>query len=189
MNHPLRATDLGHQCPTLHRDADGGRRGQISPSASCGAWRSFAFASKELSATVANLCPVSNSLAIPLQDRRTGDVEDALERAWRRETSVDQGGWLEENPSRGQCAVTALVIQDLLGGSILRGEAGAESHYWNLLPSGREMDLTRQQFGPEVRITNVEFRDRDYLLSNDFTRARYGLLRSSVERMLRKSSD
>lgn len=55
-------------------------------------------------------------------------------------------GWPDRKP-HGQCAVTALVVQDLLGGEILRAEIeGLGSHYWNLVPWMGEIDLTRAQF-------------------------------------------
>jgi hypothetical protein len=56
----------------------------------------------------------------------TSELELALRAAWSRETSEDPDEWSPANPSRGQCAVTALVIRELLGGEILiatvRGE-------------------------------------------------------------------
>lgn len=59
--------------------------------------------------------------------------------------------WQPENPAKGQCGVTALVVNDLLGGDLVRGEvyvAGqwSDYHWWNRLESGVEIDLTREQF-------------------------------------------
>jgi hypothetical protein len=48
--------------------------------------------------------------------------------------------------------VTALVLNDLLGGELLLAEVrnpdGSRQgvHYWNRLPDGREIDLTHEQF-------------------------------------------
>lgn len=54
-------------------------------------------------------------------------MERAIRAAWCLWTSdpVDQARWSPENPSWGQCASTALVIQDRLGGELL--VAGAAS--------------------------------------------------------------
>jgi hypothetical protein len=54
--------------------------------------------------------------------------------------------------------VTALVVQDLLGGDLVRAEVHVadervDFHWWNLLPGGLEVDLTRDQFGPEEILT------------------------------------
>ena len=49
--------------------------------------------------------------------------------------------------------MTALVVQDLLGGDLLCAEVhwldGRRQgvHYWNRLPAGVDVDLTREQFG------------------------------------------
>jgi 8-oxo-dGTP pyrophosphatase MutT (NUDIX family) len=86
-------------------------------------------------------------------------LEHAVRAAWCLWTSdpVDQPGWTDANPASGQCASTALVVQDRLGGELLMADVyeadGSRQgvHYWNRLPDGRELDLTREQFrGGEV---------------------------------------
>lgn len=105
---------------------------------------------------------------------RLGRLARTLREAWSGETSAD-GNWSPERPSLGQCAVTALVLQDHLGGELLRAEVDGVSHYWNRLPDGTEIDLTRDQFarfspGP------VEARSRDYVLSFPGTAHRFHML-------------
>ena len=87
------------------------------------------------------------------------DLEAAIRAAWALDTCdpVDADDWSAANPSRGQCGSTALTIYDLLGGELLIAEVlrtdGSRQgvHYWNLLPDGTEIDLTREQFaGNEV---------------------------------------
>jgi len=81
-------------------------------------------------------------------------LEAAVRAAWALDTCdpVDADDWSAANPSRGQCGSTALVIHDLLGGDLLIAEVirsdGSRQgvHYWNLLPDGTELDLTREQF-------------------------------------------
>ncbi len=102
-----------------------------------------------------------------------------IQKAWCRETSVDPEKWTPDNPAYGQCAVTALVIQDLLGGDLLRGTVNGVSHYWNRLPDGTEIDLTKSQFGGTVCRTDIPvIRPRSYLESFPETVARYELLRT-----------
>lgn len=109
------------------------------------------------------------------------ELERALHATWQRNTSSDPDHWKPENPAFGQCAVSALVIQSFLGGDLLRTVVGDVSHYWNLLPSGEEVDLTRHQFAayePKGR----EPRTREYVLSHPDTRLRYmRLLRRVVD--------
>ncbi len=49
--------------------------------------------------------------------------------------------------------MTALVVQDFLGGNLILGdvhvdEAKVGNHYWNRLPDGTTADLTAGQFLP-----------------------------------------
>ncbi len=82
------------------------------------------------------------------------DLEAAIRAAWALDTCdpVDADDWSQANPSRGQCGSTALTIHDLLGGElliadVLRTDGSRQGvHYWNLLPDGTEIDLTREQF-------------------------------------------
>jgi hypothetical protein len=80
-------------------------------------------------------------------------IEEAVRSSWCRLTSDDPEDWTAENPARGQCGVTALVLRDYLGGELLVAEVipadgvqPTERHCWNRLSSGAEIDLTREQF-------------------------------------------
>lgn len=53
--------------------------------------------------------------------------------------------------------MTALVVQDILGGDLIIAEVHEEGvqigyHYWNRLPDGSEVDLTADQFRPEEKV-------------------------------------
>jgi len=79
------------------------------------------------------------------------ELSTAIRDSWGLDTSDDPEEWTEENPARGQCAVTSLLVRDLLGGEILiagviRDGRRVERHAWNRLPSGLALDLTRSQF-------------------------------------------
>jgi len=112
-------------------------------------------------------------------------LRKCLEVAWSRETSADPANWTSLNPAWGQCAVTALVVQELLGGTLMRGKVRNDAHYWNMLPDGVEIDFTRQQFGEDFAIEGpLETRTRDYVLSFRETRERYELLRDRALREL-----
>jgi GNAT superfamily N-acetyltransferase len=79
------------------------------------------------------------------------DLEAAIRASWGRDTSADPDEWTADNPSRGQCDATAVLIRSYLGGEILvadvlRDGRRLERHAWNRLPSGLTLDLTRDQF-------------------------------------------
>jgi hypothetical protein len=107
----------------------------------------------------------------------------ALEQAWDHQTSADPD-WSPEFRSKGQCAVSALVIQDELGGDLLRAIVDGVSHYWNRLPDGSEVDATRSQF---VRWApaDLSVRDRGYVLSFPDTGLRYAILRCRIDTLLK----
>jgi hypothetical protein len=104
----------------------------------------------------------------------------ALTRCWSRETSADPDRWSVANPAWGQCAVTALIIQDFLGGDLVRCEVAHNSHYWNVLPSGEEIDLTGQQFRDNFIPSTGESRSRRHVLGFPETRRRYEALLAAV---------
>jgi hypothetical protein len=119
-------------------------------------------------------------------------VKVMLEKSWCAETAT-KGVWSPDVPSLNQCAVSALVVQDLLGGDLLRCKmTNGDSHYWNRLPDGREVDLTTDQFkhieGKPMRET-VVVRERTYVLSFPDTMSRYALLLARVARAFREEKE
>jgi len=85
------------------------------------------------------------------------ELEEAIRAGWSAETADKSDDWQPEVPARRQCGATAVVVRRLLGGEILladvlRGGERVARHVWNRLPSGLEVDLTADQFGPEDRL-------------------------------------
>lgn len=117
--------------------------------------------------------------AVRDRERRTGAppgvgvpspavVAAAVRASWSRETcdECDLEAWSVANPARGQCGPTALTVHDLLGGALLVAEVWGPDgrwlgyHWWNRLPDGRELDLTREQFGPDELVQQPREVDR-----------------------------
>ena len=103
--------------------------------------------------------------------------------------------YLKENPvnSRawGQGAVTALVVQDYLGGKLVQipvsNIVGMSSHYYNELPDAKEIDLSKSQFdGLDVKFGEKTYIERGYLLSPKFPQItkEYKLLRKRVSNLI-----
>jgi len=95
--------------------------------------------------------------------------------------SALQDTWNSANPSIGQCAITVLIVNDYLGGKIMRTMCDGISHYYNLV-NGKVIDLTVSQF--DGIIPNYELgeeRSREYLLSSTDTKERYKLLLERVK--------
>ena len=110
------------------------------------------------------------------------DLSFALLYSWGEDTA--KGEWRKDVPSLNQCAVTALIVQDYFGGDLMRCPlSDGDSHYWNRLLDGNEIDLTFQQFA-YTHQTDKEgetvVRQRDYVLSFPDTLKRYEILKNRV---------
>ena len=119
------------------------------------------------------------------------ELEEAVKNSWAKETSSDPGNWSEGHPAWGQCAVTALVVNDYVGGEIVWAEAKIPdgrsiSHYFNRKDE-TEIDLTRSQFPqgtviPEGVEKKKQYAStREYVLSFPATQQRYRILKQKVE--------
>jgi hypothetical protein len=141
-------------------------------------------------------------LRLPQVDaaRLTPLLIDVLAASWSAVTSSDPNNWSPDNPAWGQCAVTACIAQDLLGGDIRWAEAVLPdgrtiSHYFNVLDSGGVQDFTARQFPAGTIIPEGEPKTRglpstrDYVLSYPATRERYLILRDRVFEKLAANPD
>lgn len=109
--------------------------------------------------------------------------EATLALAWSGDTSADKDNWSEDKLSYGQCAVTALIVQDMYGGELLRCMAEGASHYYNRLPDGTLIDYTQDQFSTMPDYENSETRTREYVLSHPSTASRYRLLQYRLDQI------
>jgi len=113
------------------------------------------------------------------------DIEAAVRSSWGADTTTPahRAQWNPGNPARDQCGVTAMVVNDLLGGELIRGEVRVDGvrvdyHWWNRLGMGVEIDLTREQFAPHEIVSGGVVIERPA----EFVRLReeYELLRARV---------
>jgi hypothetical protein len=107
-----------------------------------------------------------------------------LRDAWSAETSVDPSRWSPSNPAYGQCAVTAIVVQDHLGGAIWRCRINGVSHYFNVLDGDRRFDLTKEQFPLEAVESDLSLSSREYVLSFEATKGRYQMLSGRLDELI-----
>ena len=82
---------------------------------------------------------------VTMDESQFRKVRAALERSWSTETSACFSP--SAYPSYGQCAQTAIVIQETFGGEILRttGWHGTGNHFYNRI-AGERVDMTADQF-------------------------------------------
>lgn len=119
-------------------------------------------------------------------------ITKALQESWCPETSVWGNDLPADNPARGQCVVSSLVIQDFFGGDLFRvkavGEGIDEKHYYNVLDDGTFIDTTGVQYqSMPVSLTPapIDLKEkyasiREKLLDDEDTNRRYERLRKLV---------
>ena len=80
-----------------------------------------------------------------------GELKQLLSYSWEKETCSPglRSNWHEDNPTLGQCAITALIVNDIFGGKIMRCMTSSGSHYYNLIDN-EIIDLTVEQFIDEI---------------------------------------
>jgi hypothetical protein len=74
------------------------------------------------------------------------ELMKALTESW---SVMSSSKWSRENPAKGQCGVTALVVNDLLGGEIKKTKLTEGWHFYNYI-NGKRYDFTASQFGENI---------------------------------------
>ncbi len=103
---------------------------------------------------------------------------DALRGVWCRQTCAPRmrQDWSGENPTMGQCSITAFLAQDIFGGrvyGILR--PGGNYHCYNAV-GDVVFDLTSEQFGDEIlcyRDNPEQFREEHFRKEEKWKRYLY----------------
>jgi hypothetical protein len=106
--------------------------------------------------------------------RDVADLYGRLRRSWSIETGRH---WKIDNPAAGQCGVTALVVNDTLGGSILKTDVNGAWHFYNVV-DGRRVDFTMSQFSGPIFYDDISSDREEALL--DCSPEQYELLSSRV---------
>jgi hypothetical protein len=97
------------------------------------------------------------------------ELDAALRASWAADTcspdDMARAGWQADNPAWGHCDITALIVNDIFGGELVVGEVHRDGerqgfHWWNRLPSGVELDLTREQFRAGQTVTAARILER-----------------------------
>lgn len=78
-------------------------------------------------------------------------IENMLIKCWSLKTSSK---WTRENPYKGQCGVTSIIIQELLGGEILKTKVNNQWHYYNRI-GGERIDFTLKQFNFKIDYEDI----------------------------------
>jgi len=113
------------------------------------------------------------------------ELYDALLKVWCAATCSPRmrENWSTENPTLGQCAITAVLAQDIFGGEIYGiclPDGGV--HCYNVV-EGKTFDLTSEQFGAEAEKLSYEGNKevlREAQLADPEKNGRYELLKKGL---------
>ncbi|MCM3575401.1 hypothetical protein M3172_19555 [Mesobacillus subterraneus] len=102
------------------------------------------------------------------------DMQKALLNSWSINSSSK---WTKDNPAKGQCGVTALVVNDLLGGQIRKTFLSEGWHYYNEI-NGECYDFTDSQFNEDIEYMDIPSNREEAFL--DTNQEQYDFLKQSV---------
>lgn len=108
---------------------------------------------------------------------------DLLRDVWAVDTCAPRmrGEWSAENPTLGQCSVTAFLVQDLFGGEVRGVPLGDGNYHCFNVVEGRDFDLTSEQFGDQaLNYENCPVQLREAHFAKEEKRQRYLLLRKRL---------
>lgn len=115
------------------------------------------------------------------------DYYDLLSGLWSAESCAPRmrADWSPENPTLGQCSVTAFLMQDLFGGEVRGVPLGdGNFHCFNAV-DGCVFDLTSEQFGSlRLNYENCPEQSRETHFAKAEKRQRYELLKSRLAALL-----
>ncbi|MBU8851919.1 hypothetical protein BGM24_08035 [Bacillus sp. FJAT-26377] len=110
-------------------------------------------------------------------------LKKALYQSWSIHSSTK---WTADNPVKGQCGVTALVVQDIKGGDILKTPCKEGWHFYNQLNEQR-YDLTQEQFREPLHYADIlSSREEAFM---DTNKEQYEYLKKHVIAYIHKNND
>jgi len=123
------------------------------------------------------------------------DYYDLLLKCWCKDSCAPrlQDMWTSDNPTLGQCSITAFLMQDIYGGEV-RGilRPGGNYHCFNVV-GDCVFDLTSEQFGDEILdYTDCPLQSREVHFAKEEKRLRYEALKRDltlVMNLVYKSDD
>ena len=115
------------------------------------------------------------------------DYYDLLSDVWCPETCAPRmrADWNPENPTLGQCSITAFLLQDLYGGKVYGVPLPDGNYHCFNTVQGCTFDLTSEQFGDAaLDYANCPEQFREVHFAKQEKHLRYALLKQKLlERM------
>ena len=108
---------------------------------------------------------------------------DLLKSCWRADTCAPRmrGDWTPQNPTLGQCSVTAFLAQDIFGGEVRGVPLGDGTFHCFNVVDGVAFDLTSEQFaGKTLDYTDCPLQRREEHFGKTEKLERYRVLRQRL---------
>ena len=108
---------------------------------------------------------------------------DLLRQLWCKETCAPRMAeqWSEENPTLGQCSITAFLVQDIFGGDVYGVPLGDGNYHCFNQVGDVVFDLTSEQFGDtKLDYGRVQKQSREVHFAKEEKRIRYELLKKKL---------
>ena len=118
------------------------------------------------------------------QGRTPRDIYDLLLGLWCAKTCAPRmrDSWSEQNPTLGQCSITAFLAQDLFGGEVYGVPLGDGNYHCFNVVGYCVFDLTSEQFGDKpLDYGSAVPQSREQHFQKVEKRERYELLRSMLK--------
>jgi len=112
-----------------------------------------------------------------MDDHHLGQFEQIMNALYKSWSSDSSSKWSQDNPAKGQCGVTALIVNDLLGGEIRKTRLPEGWHFYNFI-NGKRYDLTVSQFKEDILYMDVPSNRNEAF--SDTNEKQYNYLKQSV---------
>ena len=114
------------------------------------------------------------------------DLYDALSRLWSADTCAPRmrAEWSPDNPTLGQCSITAFLTQDIFGGKVYGVPLGDGNFHCFNAAWGHVFDLTSEQFGDRrLCYDGCPEQTREVHFAKEEKRQRYEALRAALREL------
>jgi len=116
------------------------------------------------------------------------DLYDSLKQIWAADTCAPRmrDRWTKENPSLGQCSITAFLVQDIFGGKVYGVPLNDGNYHCFNVVDGHVFDITSEQFDYELSYSLEHEQFREVHFSKTEKRERYEILKQRLKEYCEK---
>ena len=116
------------------------------------------------------------------------DLYDSLKHIWSADTCAPRmrDRWTKENPSLGQCSITAFLVQDIFGGKVYGVPLNDGNYHCFNVVDGHVFDITSEQFDHELNYNLDHEQFREVHFSKTEKRERYEILKQRLKEYCEK---